>query len=82
MNTPNDTLEPTPNTAPKLISASTQGSAVGIFLAATLMLYLHSKGVDIPAGYEALTGAALSTFTGFVGDLIARFLAHTNGIQK
>lgn len=42
-------------------SAATGVGMIGAFIAATIVFVFHFKGIDFPAGYEALMGGALTT---------------------
>lgn len=41
-------------------NSATGVSIVGAFIAATIVFVFHFKGVDFPAGYEALMGGAIT----------------------
>lgn len=47
-------------------SGSTAASMLAAFLAATIVFILHAKGIDVPAGYEALLGGALTAAAGYI----------------
>jgi hypothetical protein len=47
-------------------SSSTSASVFGAFLAATIVFALHAKGIDVPAGYEALLGGAMTAAAGYI----------------
>ena len=42
-------------------SASTSVGMIGAFCAATVVFIMHSYGIDVPAGYEALMGGSITT---------------------
>lgn len=42
-------------------SAATGVATVGAFIAATIVFIFHAKGIDFPAGYEALMGGSITT---------------------
>ena len=42
-------------------SAATGVGIIGAFIAATVVFVFHYKGIDFPAGYEALMGGAITT---------------------
>ena len=42
-------------------SASTSVGMIGAFCAATIVFVMHFNGIDVPAGYEALMGGAITT---------------------
>jgi len=47
-------------------SNSTSASVFGAFLAATIVFAFHTKGIDFPAGYEALLGGAITAAAGYI----------------
>lgn len=70
----------TPSSAPTF-SASDKGSAVGVFIAVTAVAILHARGIDMPAGWEALAGSACTAITGFLTQLITNILRKKGYLQ-
>lgn len=47
-------------------SGSTAASVFGAFFAATIVFAFHYKGIDFPAGYEALLGGVITAGIGYI----------------
>jgi hypothetical protein len=48
------------------------GCAVGVFIAATIAFILHAYHVDIPAGYETLSGGTFSILFGYLFEFLPK----------